>query len=135
MSPIPIISLPKGTKFLCSLIAPSIKEGGCSDAWNFFARHCANRNSQIKVIYFYKYYIPVAHTGSLRINIAIVDIHILTASILYLSNAFQNKNDPIYERVCVIPPPYYIYWFEIYYPNVSLNRYGGTFCLQCMNVV
>ena len=29
--PIPIKSLPEGTKFLRSLIAPSIKEGDCSD--------------------------------------------------------------------------------------------------------
>ena len=40
--PIPIKSLPEGTKSLRSLIAPSIKEGDCSDAWKFDARHCAN---------------------------------------------------------------------------------------------
>ena len=34
--PIPIKSLPEGTKVLRSLIAPSIKEGDCSDAWHFF---------------------------------------------------------------------------------------------------
>ena len=38
-APIPIKSLPEGTKFLRSLIAPSIKEGDCSDAWKFVARH------------------------------------------------------------------------------------------------
>ena len=31
-APTPIKSLPEGTKVLCSLIAPSIKEGDCSDA-------------------------------------------------------------------------------------------------------
>ena len=35
--------------------------------------------------------------------------------------------------MCVSPSPYYIYWFEKYYPNVTLNRDEGPFCLQCMN--
>ena len=44
-NPIPIKSLPEGTKFLCSLIFPSIKEGDCSDACKFVARQCANGSS------------------------------------------------------------------------------------------
>ena len=43
---------PEGTKFLRSIIAPSIKEGECSDAWKFVARHCENGSSHIKGIYF-----------------------------------------------------------------------------------
>ena len=54
--------LPEGTKFLRSIIAPSIKEGDCSDAWKFVARHCANGSSQIKGIDFYQSYSPVAHS-------------------------------------------------------------------------
>ena len=50
--PIPIKSLPGGTKVLRSLIAPIIKEGDCSDAWKFVARHCANGSSHIKGIDF-----------------------------------------------------------------------------------
>ena len=49
-APIPIKSLPEGKKVLRSLIAPSIKEGDCSDAWKFVARHCANGISHIKGI-------------------------------------------------------------------------------------
>ena len=60
-------------------------------------------------------------------------MHILTARILDVSNAFQNKHFPIHERLCVIPPPYYLYWFEKYYPNVPLNQDYGPFCLQCMS--
>ena len=51
-SPIPIKSLPEGTKVLCSIIAPSTKEGDCYDAWKFVARHFANGISQIKGIDF-----------------------------------------------------------------------------------
>ena len=51
-APIPIKSLPEGTKVLRSLIAPSIKEFDCSDAWKFVARHCANGSSHIKGIDF-----------------------------------------------------------------------------------
>ena len=51
-APIPIKSLPEVKKVICSLIAPSIMEGDCSDAWKFVARHCANGDSQIKGIYF-----------------------------------------------------------------------------------
>ena len=75
----------------------------------------------------------MAHAESFRINIAIVAMHRPTARILDVSNAFQNKNVPIHERVCVSPPPYYLDWFEISYPNVTLNRDDGTFFLQCMN--
>ena len=50
--PIPIQSLPEGTKFLHSLIYTSIKEGDFSDAWKFVACHCENGSSYIKGIYF-----------------------------------------------------------------------------------
>ena len=60
-------------------------------------------------------------------------MHRLTAMILDVSNAFQNTNVPIHERVCFSPPPYYIDLFEVYYPNVPLNLDYGPFCLQYMN--
>ena len=62
-------------------------------------------------------------------------MHRLTARISDVSNAFQNTNVPINERVCVSPPQYYLDWFEISYPNVPLNRYDGPFFFQCMNVI
>ena len=52
-------------------------------------------------------------------------MHRHTANILDVINAFHNTNVPIYERVCVSPPPYYIDWFEISYPNVTLNVEEG----------
>ena len=97
--------------------------------------HFVNGSSQIKSIYFDQSYSPVIHTDSFRINIAIACMHRLTARILDINNAFQNTNVPIHERVCVSPPPCYLDWFEISYPNVPLNRDDGTFCLQCMNVI
>ena len=95
---IPIKYLPEVTKFLSSLIAPCIKKGGFYDAGKFFARPCENESSQIKGIYFDQSYIPVTHADSFRINIDIASIHILTARILDVSNAFQNTNFPIHER-------------------------------------
>ena len=47
-APKPIKYFPEGTNVLYSLIAPSITEGNCSDAWKFVARHCANMISQIQ---------------------------------------------------------------------------------------
>ena len=75
----------------------------------------------------------MAHADSLRINIDIPSMHILTASTLDFSNAFQNKNVPIREIVFVSPPTFYLEWFERSYPNVPLNIYYGQFCLMCMN--
>ena len=60
-------------------------------------------------------------------------MHRLTTRTLYVSNVFQNENVLIYERVCIIPPPYYLNWFEISYPNFPLNLDDGPFCIQCMN--
>ena len=57
----------------------------------------------------------------------------LNVSIFDVSNAIQNTNVPIHLIVCVSPPPYYLDWFEISYPNVSLNQDDGPFFLQCMN--
>ena len=51
-APIPMKSLPEGKKTLRSLIAPSIKEGDCSDSWKFVALHCANDSYHIKGIGF-----------------------------------------------------------------------------------
>ena len=75
----------------------------------------------------------MAHAGSFRINIDISYMHRLTASILDVSNAFQNTNFPIHDIVCVVPPQYYINWFGISHPNVTLNRDVGPFFLQCIN--
>ena len=71
----------------------------------------------------------MAHSDSFRINIAIADIHRLTAVIMDVINEFHNKHFPIHERVCVIPPPYYLDWFDISYPNVPINQDDGPFCL------
>ena len=60
-------------------------------------------------------------------------MHRLTASILDVSNEFQNTNVMIHERVSVGPPTYYLDWFERSYPNIPLNRDDGPFCLKCMN--
>ena len=120
-APIPIKYLPKGKKVLRSLIYPSINEGDCSDAWEFIARHCSNGIYHIKGIDFDQSCSQVAHADSFIINIAIVSMHRLTAIILDVSNEFQNKNVPIHEIFCVSSPPYYLYWFEISYPNVALN--------------
>ena len=48
------------------------------------------------------------------------------------SNLFQNKNVPIHELFFVSPPPYYLDWFEKYYPNVPLNLDEDPFFLKCV---
>ena len=75
----------------------------------------------------------MVHVDSFRINIDIASMHRLTARILDVSNAYQNANVTIHERFCVSSPPYYIYCFEISYPNVTINRDDGPFFLQFMN--
>ena len=75
----------------------------------------------------------MAHDDSFRINIAIADMHRLTARILYFNNAFNNMNVPINKRICFSPQTYYMYWFERYYPNVTLNQDSGIFFIQCMS--
>ena len=130
-----IKSFPSVTKILLSIIAPSIKEGGCYDAWKIVARHCATGISHIQGTDFEHLHCPVAHADSLLINIAITAMHKLTDIIMGVSNAFQNKNVPIHERVCVSLPPYYLDWFESSHPNVSINQYDGLFCVLCKNVI
>ena len=73
------------------------------------------------------------HADSFIINIAIADMNRLTTSILDLSKEYHNTNVFINEGVYVIPPPYYLDWFEKYHPSVTLNWDEGTFCLQYMN--
>ena len=130
---IPIKSLHEVIKVLHLIIAPRTKECGCYDAWKFFARHCANGRSQNQFINVDRSYTPVEHSRSLRINIAFRAMNRLTARILDVSNEFHNRSFPIHERVYVSPPPYYIDWFEISYPNFPLNWYEGLFFLQRMN--
>ena len=60
-------------------------------------------------------------------------MHRLTARILDVSNELQNKNVPIHEIVCVIPPTYYINCLENSYQNFPFNKENGPFCLQYMN--
>ena len=127
LSFIPIKSLHEGKKVLHSLIYPIIKEGDCSDAWNFFALNSEKESSHIKSIDFDQSWSPVEHADSFRTNIAIAAMHRLTDRILDISNVFQNTNPPIHERVYVSPPNYYLDWFERSYPNIPLNRDDGPF--------
>ena len=60
-------------------------------------------------------------------------MHRLTGSILDASNYFHNTNAMINERLCVIPSPYYMEWFEKFNPNAHINRYDSPFFLQRMN--
>ena len=103
--PIPIKSIPEGTKLLSSLIATRINEGDCSDARKFVALQCENGSSHIKGVDFDQSYSPVAHADLFRINISITDMHRLTVSILDVSNEFHNSNVPIHKIVCVYPQP------------------------------
>ena len=132
-APIPIKTIPEGTKVLCSIISPIIDEFGCSDASTFVAHHCENGSSRVQGVYFDQSYIPVAHAESFIFNIAIADMRRLTSSTLNVSNIGQNTNVPIHEIVCVSSPSYFLDWFEISYPNVPLNIDEVTFCIQCMN--
>ena len=86
-----------------------------------FVHQCTNVSSHIKGIDFDQSYSTVEHSDSFIINLTIAGMHRLKASILYDSNAFQNTNVPCHEIVCVSRPPYYIDWFEISYPNVTIN--------------
>ena len=113
--------LPDRTNVLSSPIDTSIKEGDSSCACKFVAHHRANLSPQIQGVDFDHSYSPMSHSESFRINITIVAIHRLSASILDVSNAFQNTNVPIHEIVCVSPPPYYLDWFEKYYPDVPVG--------------
>ena len=60
-------------------------------------------------------------------------MHRLSAIVLDVSNALQNGNFTIHERVFVIPPPYYLVLFEKSYPIINLDKYYDKFCLKCMN--
>ena len=71
----------------------------------------------------HQFYGSLYHVESFIINIDLSYIHRLSASILDVSNASQNTNIPTHERICVSPPPYYLKWFEKYYPNVPLSQY------------
>ena len=108
LDPISIKSLPEVTKVLRSIIYPSTNEDDCSDAWKFVTRHCANGSSHIQDIGFDQSYSPISHTYSVKINIAISAMHILTARILDSSNAFHNTNVTIHGKLCVSSPPYYL---------------------------
>ena len=94
---------PLWKNFLRSPISTSISEVNCSDSWRFFLCHSENGSYRIQCIGFDHSYSPVAHSDSFRINIAIADMHRLTARIFDVSNVFQNTNFPIHEIVCVSP--------------------------------
>ena len=86
LDPIPIKSLPEGTKLFHSIIAPSIKEDDCSDAWKLVSRHYEDVSSQIKGIDFDQSYSTLAHAESYITNMAIAAMHRLTVRILDFSN-------------------------------------------------
>ena len=68
-----------------------------------------------------------------RINIYIEAMHRITAIILDVINVLPNINVPIHKRFCVIPLPYYMGWFEISYPSITINKYYGQLFLKIMN--
>ena len=107
-----------------------MKEGNCSDAWKSFACHCVNVSSIIQGIDFYQSYSPVTHFDYFTINVAIADMHRPTVRCLCVIDTFYNTNSPIHEIFDVSPPPYYMDWFEKYFPIVPLNRHDSPFSLM-----
>ena len=83
--------------------------------------HYENGSYTIQVVDINHPYSTVTHYDYLRINITIMDIHILTARIWDVRNDFQNKHFHINKIVCVSLPPYNMEWFEQYLPNFLLN--------------
>ena len=71
----------------------------------FFARHCTEGSSQVQGIEFYHYYSKVAHAYSFRINIAIADMHRITARILDVSNELNNTNFPFMKESVSVHHP------------------------------
>ena len=104
-APITIKYLPDGTKAHLSLIAPSINERDCSDAWKFVARHFINESSQIQGIDFDQSYSPLEHSESFIINIDIAAMYRLTARILDVRNALKNTNFPLMKEYVSVHHP------------------------------
>ena len=86
LSPISIKYLPYVTNVSLSLISTNIKEGDCSNAWKFVARHIVNGVSQIQGFDFDQSYLTMAHGDSFIINIATTAMHRLTVRIFDVSN-------------------------------------------------
>ena len=40
---------------------------------------------------------------------------------------------PLTKEFSVSPPPYYLYWFDRFYPNATINWNGVPFFLQLIN--
>ena len=108
MDPITIKHLPDATKVIHSIIYTVTKEVDFSYAWKLVSQHFTNGSFQKQGIGFDQYYIPLAHADLLRINIAIADMNIITARILYVSNTLQNKNVPINEIFVSVHNP--VFW-------------------------
>ena len=92
-------------------------------------------SSQIKGIDFDQSYSPVEHADLFIINIDISDMHRLIASILDVSNAFQNKNLPLIKEFVSVHHLIISTGLKVErsYPNVPLNKDNCPFFLHCMN--
>ena len=68
-----------------------------------------------------------------RTILAIAASDSLTLGTLDVRNAFQNTQRSVSERVLLTPPPFYLEWFNLRYPHLSISRDDGPFCLQAVN--
>jgi hypothetical protein len=134
--PIPVSTLPKGTKILRSIISPNIKTTDVPDMYQFITRHCANGSAMIRGLDYQESYSAVALASSVRIVVAIGAAENMIFGIIDVKNAFQNTMIPSGERQHLSLPPFYIHWFRRKYPLVPIEESkDNRYCIQTVNAI
>ena len=118
---IPVLTLPKDTKILRSIISPNIKTTDVPDIYQFITRHCANGSAMIRGLDYQESYSAVALASSVRIVVAIGAAENMIFGIIDVKNAFQNTMIPSGQRQHLSIPPFHLLWFRRKCPTVPIE--------------
>ena len=113
-------NLTSTTLFLCSVLAPSIKNI-TNNIYRYFPFHFSNVGPQVKGIDFENSSSTVLAEFTIYLVVSVDSAYQLTVLISGATNSFHNHLTASYELYIIYLPPHYVSWFKFRFPDINIK--------------
>ena len=131
--PKPIRTLPPDIDILQSVLVPSVKPTDLQNIWQLGLRHCVNGRKIKGNLKYGPTFAPTISPETLRFQLSYSAAFNFKLQTGDYSNAFQCTYEPdANKRIWCHPPPFYLQWWNLRYPNDPLDPTDGPFAMQAI---
>ena len=129
--PQPLNTLPPDVDVLKSVLASTVKPTENEHLWLLGLRHCVNGKLIKGIDKYGPTYAPTISPDTLRFQLAYSAAFGFQLQTGNCSNAFQCTHEPDPDkRIWCYLPPYYLQWWNLRYPNDTIDPTTGPFAMQ-----